>query len=263
MVLRNKSQVDALSGKDTDEGTEAIKKGDTVNESGLFYYYYGNSSSDNSLAGHWWVGHKESEVEYRLKLSAKEAWNARYPEYMNCLEGTKCILEAYKDSSYKVYYKPQKLSTKTHVFKTEDDTVIWVPPYEYLDESGAKKTKEAQTLKAQNGQITLTYDDIAAMERLRRQPAYSVIKNNLILGGSSNPDNVITNASQAYLGSIKDVTIKDSNYFEFYYDKIMTDAENYDYTISEETWDMLKSEMGSAFVSSLKDIDYKKAGLTR
>jgi hypothetical protein len=263
MVLRNKAQIDAAKGLDTDEGTEAIKQGDTINESGLFYYYYGNNAAGNSLAGHWWMGHKEDEVNYRLTLSNQEAWNARYPEYMNFLEGTKCINEAYKLPDYKVYYAPQKLSGKTHVFKTSDDTVIWVPPYEYLDESGAKKTKEAQTLKAQNGQITLTYDDIVAMERLRRQPAFSVIKNNLILGGSTNPDNVITSGAANYQGLIKDVTLKDNNYFEFNYKEIMADADNYNYDISDDVWAKLKSEMGNDFVNSLKSIDYKKAGPTR
>ena len=263
IVLRNRAQIDKLDGKDTSEGTEAIKKGDDINESGLFYYYYGNNASGNSLAGHWWMGYKENEVNARLVNSDQDAWNARYPEYMNFLEGTKAINEAYDYKDYKVYYEPKKLSGLTHVFKTHDDTVIWVPPYEYLDESGAKQTKTAQTLKAENGEILLTFDDIAAMERLRRQPAFSVIKNNLILGGSSNPDNVITNNTDNYKGVIKDVTIKENNYFEFDYDKIMADAENCDYRISDETWTMLEKEMGNEFVSILKALDYEKAGLTK
>jgi len=262
IVLRNKSQIDKLDGKDTNEGTEAIKKGDDINESGLFYYYYGNNASGNSLAGHWWMGIKEKEVRDRLTLSNQDAWNARYPEYMNFLEGTKAINEAYDYADYKVYYEAQKLSGLTHVFKTADDTVIWVPSYEYLDENGAKQTKPAQTLKAENGEIVLTFDDIAAMERLRRQPAFSVIKNNLILGGSTNPDNVITNSAEKYKGLIKDVTIKEDNYLEFDYNKIMADAENCDYRISDEAWSMLEKEMGKEFVAILKGIDCKKAGLT-
>jgi len=262
MVLRNKAQIDALQGKDSDEGTEAIKKGDDVNESGLFYYYYGNNASGNSLAGHWWMGLKESEVQTRLVSSNQEAWNARYPEYMNFLEGTKAINEAYKLADYKVYYEPQKLSDKTHVFKTHDDTVIWVPPYEYLDENGVKQIKPEQILRAENGEIVLTFDDIAAMERLRRQPAFSVIMNNLILGGSTNVDNVITNSIGTAKGLIKDVTIKENNYFEFDYDKIMKDAENFNYEISDENWATIEAEMGKEFVSILKGIDYERAGLT-
>ena len=42
----------------------------------------------------------------------------------------------------------------------------------------------------------------------------------------------------------------------------MADAENFDYTISEETWTMLENEMGKEFVALLKGIDYEKAGLT-
>jgi hypothetical protein len=182
---------------------------------------------------------------------------------MNFLEGTKCILEVYNKSDYKVYYKPQKLSDKTHLFYTATDTVIWVPPYEYLDDNGEVKTKEAQTLKASSGFVILTYDDIAAMERLRRQPAFSVITSNLILGGSSEPGNVVTNGAQDYHGLIKDVTIKDNNYFEFSYGNILADADNYDYKISDETWAMLKEKMGDDFVNTLKEIDYEKTGLTK
>jgi hypothetical protein len=101
------------------------------------------------------------------------------------------------------------------------------------------------------------------MERLRRQPAFSVMKNNLILGGSSKQENVITNGAAKYLGLVKDVTLNDNNHFEFYYEKILADADNYDYSISDDVWAMLKSEMGTDFVNSLKDLDYKKAGLTR
>jgi len=262
MVLRNAAQIDALKGVDTDEGTGAIRKGDDINESGLFYYYYGNNAKGNSLAGHWWMGIKEGEVQRRLVASNQEAWNARFPEYMNFLEGTKAINEAYQLVDYKVYYEPQKLSDKTHVFKTADDTVIWVPAYEYLDENGAKQTKPAQTLKAENGEIVLTFDDIATLERLRRQPAFSVIMNNLILGGSTNVDNVITNSIGTAKGLIKDVTIKENNYFEFDYDKIMKDAENFDYEISDENWATIEAKMGKEFVSILKGIDYEKAGLT-
>ena len=181
---------------------------------------------------------------------------------MNFLEGTKAINEAYDYADYKVYYEAQKLSEKAHIFKTHEDTVIWVPSYEYLDANGEKKVKEAQTLKAENGEIVLTFDDIAALERLRRQPAFSVIKNNLILGGSSDPDNVVTNSAENYKGLIKDVTIKEDNYFEFDYDKIMADAENYNYNISDAVWAMLEKEMGAEFVLILKSIDYQRAGLT-
>ena len=118
-------------------------------------------------------------------------------------------------------------------------------------------------MEAENGQIVITYDDIVAIERLRRQPAFSVIKNNLILGGSTNPDNVITSGAANYQGLIKDVTLKDNNYFEFNYEEIMADAENYNYDISDDVWAKLKSEMGADFVNSLKSIDYKKAGPTR
>jgi len=264
MVLRNKSQIDAAGGVDTDEGTEAIKKGDQVNESALFYYYYGDNAKGNSLAGHWWMGIKRNELTNRLVSSNQEAWNARYPDYMNFLEGTKLVMEAYELEDYAVYYAPQALSDKTYTFTTADDTVIWVPPYEYLDENGAPQTKEAQILTAENGQITVTYDDIAAMERLRRQPAFSVIKNNVILGGSTEAKNVITNnaVDSNYKGVIKGLTLNENNYLEFDYDKIMNDADNYDYRISDENWAIIGEEIEKEYLDIMKDIDYTKTGLT-
>ena len=209
------------------------------------------------------MSYKETEVKTRLVSSDQEAWNAHFPEYMNFLEGTKAIIEANDYTAYKIYNEPQKLSEHTHVFKTADDTVIWVPPYEYLDEKGAKQTMPEKTLKAENGEIVLTFDDIAAMEHLRRQPAFSVIKNNIILGGSTVKSNVIRNTASKYDGFINGLTMEEDNYFEFHYDEILADAENYDYTISDETWAMLEKEMGSEFVSILKTIDYEKAGLTK
>jgi hypothetical protein len=172
-------------------------------------------------------------------------------------------MEAYNTyDDYMVYYEPRKLSDKTHVFKTSDDTVIWVPPFEYLDENGEQKTMPEKILRAEGGQITLTFDDLAAIERLRRQPAFSVINNNLILGGSVDTNNVITNGADTYTAFLPDVTSKENNYFEYDYNKILADAENYNYKISDETWAMLEGEMGKEFVDILKDIDYEKTGLT-
>ena len=90
-----------------------------------------------------------------------------------------------------------------------------------------------------------------------------MIKNNIILGGSTVKSNVIRNTASKYDGFINGLTMEEDNYFEFHYDEILADAENYDYTISDETWAMLEKEMGSEFVSILKTIDYEKAGLTK
>ena len=115
---------------------------------------------------------------------------------------------------------------------------------------------------AKDGQgITLTLDDISAMERLTRQPAFSVISNNILLGGSSDTNKVITNTAGPK-GLIKDVTLKENNFFEFDYDKIMVDAENHDYTITDEAWARIEKEIGANCTSILKDIDYTRAGLT-
>jgi len=116
---------------------------------------------------------------------------------------------------------------------------------------------------AKDGQgITLTFDDISAMERLSRQPAFSAIWNNILLGGSTNKNNLITNSAGSFKGLIKDVTIKENNFFEFDYDKIMVDAENHDYRITDEAWARIEKEIGANCASVLKDIDYTRAGLT-
>ena len=263
IILRNKAQVDAANGVESDEGTEKIKKGDDINESGLFYYY-GDNDNRNSLAGHWWTGIKKQEISAGLVNYNQEAWNARYPEYMNYLEGMKLVVEAYDNiSGYKIYYEPQKLSNKTYVFKTANDTVIWVPAYEYLDANGVKQTKAAHILEAKNGQIVVPYDDIVSIERLGRQAAFNVIKNNLILGGSTNTANIITSPADGNTKMfIKGLMLKDDNYFEFEYKKIIADADNYTYNISDEAWSVITDKMGTEFTAILKTIDCEKAGLT-
>jgi len=264
MVLRNASQIDAVNGKDTDEQSEAIRKGDDVNESGLFYYYYGNGAKGNSEAGHWWMGMKDTEIKKRFKTSNAEAWRAHYPDYMNSLLGDKIILAAYELNDYAVYYEPQKLSGKTLTYTdVVDGDTVYVPQYEYLDENGARKTMPEKRVSAKDGQgITLTFDDISAMERLARQPAFSAIWNNILLGGSTNKNNLITNSAASFKGLIKDVTYKQDNFFEFDYDKIMVDAENGDYRITDEAWARIEKELGTNATSVLKDIDYTRAGLT-
>ena len=100
------------------------------------------------------------------------------------------------------------------------------------------------------------------MERLGRQPANSAIFNNIILGGSANPNNVITNNAADNKGFIKEVTYKADNFFEFEYEKIMVDADNYDYTITDEAWATIEAEIGADCTAILKGIDYNSAGLT-
>jgi len=264
MVLRNAAQIDAVNGKDTDEQTEAIRKGDDVNESGLFYYYYGDGAKGNSEAGPWWKGIKVNEINRRFNLSDEEAWRAHSPDYMNSLLGDKIILAAYELGDYAVYYVPQQLSGKTFTYTdVKDGDTVFVPQYEYLDASGNKQIMAERRVVAKDGQgITLSYDDISAMERLSRQPAFSAIWNNIFLGGSSNPNNLITNNAASFKGFIKDVTYKADNFFEFDYDKVMVDAENGDYTITDEAWARIESELGESCTAILKGIDYTRAGTT-
>ena len=264
MVLRNASQIDEVNGKDTDEQSEKMRKGDVVNESDLFYYYYGDGVTGNSEAGHWWKGLKKTEIDRRYARSDKNAWIARYPDYMNELNSSKIILAAYEMGDYLVHYTAQALSDKTFTFTNlNDGDAIYVPAYDYLDANGATQTMAARKVIAANGEgVTLSYDDISAMERLGRQPANSAIFNNIILGGSANPNNVITNNAADNKGFIKEVTYKADNFFEFEYEKIMVDADNYDYTITDEAWATIEAEIGADCTAILKGIDYNSAGLT-
>ncbi len=264
MVFRSAEEIAAAKGYDTDEGTEMIVTGDSINESGLFYYYYGDGDPRNSEAGHWWPGHRREEVAYRLNQSNVVALKQRFPDYMANLSRIQLILAAY-DVGYRPTYEPQTLSGKEFVYKNvEDGAMLYIPEYEYINASGKIAVMPERTLTAENGNgFTVTYDDIAAMERLERQPAFAFISNNLILGGlrpSDTIDDVITNHVEVYKGFIDGTSAIYNNYYKYDYSQIMPGVRDYNYTISETAWDTITKEMNASFVNILRTIDYTRMG---
>ncbi len=278
--------------------------GDNITQSGLFYYYYGNDAYPNrnkenqynSLAGHWWNGLKTAEVKRYFTTYDKELWKQRNPAYMNYLEGIQLILAALADTTkpveerYEVFYPVKKVAPGSSsdpaynsndpksagwvstdygnlefTYACEDGITIQVPESYYYDENDEKHIIQAKTVTAQDGNgITLTYYEIAAMERLARQPAFCVISNNILLGGSDNKSLVITNSAANYCGTIKNTENISNNFFEFSYQSVMPYfdpvSETYLYDINEEAWAEIAEFFGENEGSDLKILE-KVAGL--
>ncbi len=302
MVLRNPMQVAAAGSAGGDEG-DVVHTGanDQINQSALFYYYFGDSYSkggdaarcslvdmkgnpitdaygrqlvaSQSLAGHWWVGNKTKEVELYLKTASTSEWAKRDPAYINHLIGTQLILDAYTETPEadryhpRYFYAPWTLSGKTYTATVPAFTQILIPEYQYKNAVGELVTVSKEIREADaEGKITLTYEEIAAMERFRRQPSISVIRDNVILGGratmsgglyttEADVSRIITNSAVGYLGYI-DTTAVDNNYFHYVYDDVMENAEAHDYVLKESALPGIEaalSDDGYAFVSGLND----------
>ncbi len=234
--------------------------------------YEGNSQGgtlSQSLAGHWWVGMKKNDVT-RYLTSAKQAqWQDRAPEYINMMYGTRMILEVWDavekkacDYHIKHFYVPWYLTEKTYTFTVDTvaggtvpaNAVITIPSYQYLDENGTLMTVEDETFVAKDranelGELTLTYEEIASMERARRAPMYSVVMNNIILGGTPiyenskipvdavvNRDKIVTTSSDSYRGFYKTL-LNTNNFMSYLYDDIMPDARGeFDYAMLDSAY---------------------------
>ena len=311
MVLRNPYQVAAAGSSGGDEGDVVVTgKGDSVNQSALFYYYFGDqysaggaasryffvdysgnpilsgggqAAASQSLAGHWWRGNRDGELKLYFQTSHTEAWADRYPDYINYLYGTRLILAALDQSDYRIkyFYAPWYLTGKTFTYDfTEADgtvpsVILEIPEYSYLDGSGELVTVAAQRIEVpEDGQVTLTYEEIAAMERFRRQPAACVISNNVLLGGTptkaggvytetADPSQIITDSAEqsGYFGYVPTALIE-RNYFDYNYDNVMYDAENYDYDLREEVMEALKALMSEDGFATVTGADMYAAGVT-
>ena len=225
MVFRDPWEVARAKSHAGDEGeiTVPIGQGDNINQSGLFYYFFGKEHAavsarryhfvkegreelytmdyapadrdiyvDQSLAGHWWDGMKSSEVRRYLDEGDHVARAKRDPAYINHLYGTRLIFDAHENSDFHIryFYLPAKLTGKTFTSKAAPaGTEILIPEYTYLGDNYEPITVKSHTLTVpESGEITLTYEEIGAMERLRRAPAFCVIMNNILLGGTPKMD---------------------------------------------------------------------------
>ncbi|MBO7762175.1 MAG: hypothetical protein J6T24_05200, partial [Clostridia bacterium] len=302
MVLRNPYQV---AGAGSNGGYEAdivpANAGDSVNESNLFYYYFGdeysaggaaakytprdyngtaqlknNGTLSQSLAGHWWVDMMNTEQGLYYGSYDTAAWQEWEPQHMNYLLGTQLILAALNESDYhpKYFYVPWYLSGKTFTYdKLPAGTLLQIPEYSYLDASGQKKTVEMHTeIVGEDGTVTLTYEEIAAMERFRRQPACCVISNNILLGGTptyeggrftdiSDPSMIVTDSclgSEGYVAT----SLVEKNLFEYEYDEILLDAENYVYDLLSEAYDRAEETMDPEGYKIIEESLWYECGLS-
>ncbi len=220
MVFRDPWEVARAKSRAGDEDNAlVVGVGDNINQSPLFYYYFGKEhaavsarrydfvvegreelytmdygprgaqeTASQSLAGHWWDGMKEGELNSYLGDGDVAARERIDPAYINHLYGTAVILDALNHSDYRVkyFYLPARLIGKSFTSEAAPaGTEILIPAYTYLDENYEEVKVESRTLVVpEDGKVTLTYEELGSMERLRRAPAFCVIQNNILLGGT-------------------------------------------------------------------------------
>ncbi len=261
MILRDREEYALTAGRDPKTYNGIT---DCILESDLFFYYYGPNNGKNSQAAAWLhTGENRGQVEidaYRTHHD-EDFMKTRYPDHMNYLYTIEFILAAYDTKEYNPTYDIRQLTTKKFTYIVDDGLKIYVPPYKYLDNAGKVKTMPEKVIEARNGNgWTLTFDEISAVERLWRQGAMTVIANNLIIGGSDDISMVIRNNTADNDGYYDGSSYIDNNYTQESTENIMPNLHNYDYTISEEGWEYLESEMGLWFTLPLQDIDYTRMG---
>ena len=261
-----------------------------------------------SLAGHWWDGYKQGDYKKYLGLTTQidvAAWKDRMPEYINMYYGTQIIMNlkdavgrGEEDYHIKYFYVPWYLtydedgSRKTYTFSgLPEDAVIQIPEYSYLVKTGEGTNDfrvvtvedHVHTERNEDGSITLTYEEIAAMERARRAPQYSVVMNNVILGSSpkyvkgasgsavypidvNEPASVVTSTTvSASLVSIEvsargfvPTTYVGNNFMAYDYSEIMPEAYYFYYEITDEGWDMIENATDPATTIDPDEVDNLK-----
>ena len=166
---------------------------------------------------------------------------------------------------------PQTAANEPHQLPA--GTVLQIPEYSYLDASGQKVTVELHTeTVGEDGTVTLTYEEIAAMERFRRQPACCVITNNILLGGTPtyeggkftktpDPSMIITDNCLGCQGYVA-TSLAEKNVFEYEYDEILLDAENYEYDLLDNAYDLAASTMDPEGYDIIEKSLWYKAGVT-
>ncbi|MBO7761294.1 MAG: right-handed parallel beta-helix repeat-containing protein [Clostridia bacterium] len=302
MILRNPYQVAAANSPAGAEDGYIIpaNSGDAVGESALFSYHFGeeyagtgtarryspvaydgtsqlNAYLTQSEAGHWWYGRRVDEQTYYMG-AAMSVWKKNDPTFINLLEGTKIILAAYDDPSCdyhpKYFYVPWYLTGKTFTYDgLPADAVVDIPQYTYLDATGKKTVVPAHVAERNDdGSITLTFEEIAAMERFRRQPAVCVIKDNVILGGTptsqngtftniADPKMIITNNADGYQGFVS-TTLVENNFFEYLYDEILFDAGAYQYDFLPGVLEAIREVLTEDGYAMVEAIDWTAPGLS-
>ena len=243
----------------------------------------GQSTFGQNEAGHWWTGMKTNDVNRVLNRSNQKTWTDRAPEYINMMYGTRMLIELWEASRFdendnvdyhiKYFYTPWYLTGKTYTFENvPDGTVVTIPKYQYLSGEYGATTAELVTVETReftvDGPFTLTYEEIASMERARRAPMYCVVMNNVILGGPSSansPTAVITDSATGNKGYFP-TSMKKNNFIAYEYDDIMPGAAEFDYTLADGVWELIMRADETVEEAALEELAYTatvptKAGL--
>ena len=300
-ILRNPYQVAAANSPDGDEENNILpaNAGDMLNESALFYYYFGEEYAGTgaerryypvaydgtqqqsgyltqSEAGHWWYDMKWDEYNHYTAYN-EAGWRETSPAFMNMMYGTQIILAAYDDPNCdyhpKYFYVPWYLTGKTFTYEgLPADAVIEIPQYTYLDAGGRKVVEEAHIAERNDdGSITLTYEEIAALERFRRQPAVCVIEDNVILGGTpttaggkftdiSDPKLNVVDSAEGFTNYVPTASVE-NNYFEYHYEEIIFDAEQHNYDLLPGALEAFADVLTRDGYAIIESIDWTEAGL--
>ena len=269
-ILRNSEQLKkTLYGDSEDEATGSVTTKDMINESCLFYYTGPNNpKTGDSEQGYAWTRAKSGWIRAALALYFEqfdaEAYKKRFPEFMEWCVAAKALVAAYDTTpNYAITYGPSVLYYRTFTYPAKDGETIWIPPYKYVDDNDTVQIMPERTAVAENGEgITLTYSELSAVDRVSRQPAFNCIKNNIVLGGSEDPEKRITNNAEKFLGVLR-LTDKTDNFMNYDYNEILEDADNFDYTVKDSAWERMEKEMGKDFVEEMKKFDYSKVGPTK
>ena len=164
------------------------------------------------------------------------------------------------------------LTGKTYTATVPAGVELLIPEYSYLDGDGLK-TVEAHTVTVpEEGEITLYYEEMAAMERFRRQPAVCVISDNVLLGGRATMENgrytdlsdegkIVTNDAANYLGYV-DTTLIENNFFRYDYRTVIDGIDDYVYYFLPEVKADIEAAVSEEGYALLESIDFERMGVT-
>lgn len=230
---------------------------DALGINGRSYFY------QSEHGGESWLNICRNQVNMYLGSYNREAYESRFPEYMNSLNVLKMILEVYdstEDYHIRYFYAPAELSNMTYTFKLPEGTLVTIPTYQYKNK-GVLQTVAQRTVTPEERDdgfwLTLTYEEIAAIERMERAPCNSVISNSVILGGTpatldsdGKPLGTDVNEKKTIVVAetmgfdVQASTLQENNFLYFTPADIVASLEDYDYTIDDATWDWIEGAMG-------------------
>ena len=301
--------VDKRSYKPVDMGGASQHPANPVGaplEDGSYYVTLGAQPTIlQEEAGHWWRGYKKSDAARYLDKTNLKNWQDRAPEYINMMYGTRMINEVWDaadvsdsdnvDYHIRYFYLPWYLTGRTYTFNAGKTptipagTVVQIPEWQYLEKELDGAGNETGNIKlvtvperhltvGENGEMTFTlkYEEIAAMERLRRASAYCVVQNNIIFGGAaqrktvdgelvyvSNRDQIITDNGGSNYG-YKSTALRTNNFMSFYFAEYVPGARaEFTYDIAGKLWGDIAAEVNPDYTLEPEAVAGIKAALDR